>query len=78
MYKNRVENDRNYFLKFPLFYFANKEIQQKTEQENSKNIYYFEFSHSGFPGLQDKKSRNFQKKNSANLYPIFIHTLLEL
>ena len=33
MYKNRVKNN-GIFLKFPLFYLANEEIQEKTEQEN--------------------------------------------
>ena len=49
-------------LKFPHFYLANEEIQQKIEQENSKYICYFEFSRSGFPRSQDIKGREFQKK----------------
>ena len=46
MYKNRVKNDR-FFFKFPLFFLANEEIQQKIERENSKYIVlcYFEFFH---------------------------------
>ena len=44
------------YLKFPLFYLANEEIQQKMEQENSKYVYYFEFSPSGFPHSQDKRA----------------------
>ena len=63
------------YLKFPLFYLANKEIQQKTEQENSKHKCYFEFSHSEFPRSQDKRA-GISKKNSVVLYPIFIHTFL--
>ena len=42
------------FMKFPLFYLVNEEIQQKREQVNSKYVCYFEFSNSGFPRLQDK------------------------
>ena len=55
MCKTRGENGRFFFI-FPLFYIANEEIQQKTEQENSKLAYYFEFSHSGFPHSQDKRA----------------------
>ena len=45
------------FQEFPLFYLVSEEIQQKTEQENSKYISYFEFSCSGigFPRLQNKR-----------------------
>ena len=45
MYKNKVENNRNFFEIPALFYLVNEEIQQKTEWENSKYIYtcYFEF-----------------------------------
>ena len=50
-------------LKFSLFYLANEEIQQKTEQENSKYICYFEFSYSVFP----IKEQEFQKKFCRSL-----------
>ena len=41
------------FLKFPLFYHANEEIQSGKIQNY---IYYFEFSHSGFPQSEDKRA----------------------
>ena len=60
-------------LKFPipLFYLANKEIQQKTERENSKYICYFEFFRSGFPHLQNKRvgiSKKFLSFSTLFLY----------
>ena len=58
-------------LKFPLFYLANEEIQQKTEQENSEYIRCLEFSHSRFPCSQDKRAVIF-----VVIYPIFVHTLV--
>lgn len=73
MYKNRIENDREKKLKFPLFYHANEEIQQKIEQENSKYICYFEFFLSGFLRSQDIKDREFQKKILSFLPKFFLY-----
>ena len=58
MYKNRVKNDR-IFLKFPYFYLANEEIQQKTEWENSKCTYYFDFPTLDFL-IRQIKEQEFQ------------------
>ena len=63
-----------------VFHLAKKNIQQKTERGKCNDIVYIiyclEFSHSGFPHLQDKKKRlQFQKKNSVVLFPTFINTI---
>ena len=62
MYKNRVKNDRIFFLKFPLFYLMNEEIQSRKIQNS---IYILNFPapfSAGFPCLQDKREWEFQKK----------------
>ena len=48
-------------LKFPLFYLANKEILKKMEQENSKYLCYFEFSHSTLDFLVRKIKEGISK-----------------
>ena len=70
MYKNRVKNNRIFFEISALLYCE----LGNPEQENSKYTCYFEFSRSGFPHSQDKRT-GISKKNSVVLYPIFIHTL---
>ena len=57
IYKNREKNDRNFFLKFPLFYLANEEIQRRKIQNNIYILNFpaqfpVEFHHS-----QDKRAR---------------------
>ena len=74
MYKNRVKNDKKN-LKFPLFYFANEEIQRKTEWENTKYTCYFDFPALDFL-VHKIHEWKFQKKKIVVLYPIFIHTLI--
>ena len=59
MYKNWVETTEN-VLKFLLFYLTNEEIQQKTEQENSK--YILNFPTLDFLVYKNKiKEQEFQK-----------------
>ena len=60
------------FLKFPLFYLANKEIQKRKIQHNMCMLNFPTPFYAEFPPLQDKSSVNFQK-NSVIIYPIFIH-----
>ena len=55
MYENRIENDR-IFLKFPLFLSCERGDSAQKEAGNSKYMHYFEFSCSGFPHSQDKRS----------------------
>ena len=74
MQKNRVEKP---FLKFLLFYLANEEIQQKTEQENSKYIIYecyFRLSYSGFPCSRDERAGISKKFLSFFTLFLYIHS----
>ena len=71
------ENDKkNSFWKFPLFYLANENIQQKTEQENPKKLIcnHFEISCSGFPGHPQYKRVGITEIKFFVVYPILIHT----
>ena len=60
------------FLKFPLFYLANEEIQSGKIQNN---IYIFNFPlHFLLDFLVRKMKEQEFEKNSVILYHIFIHT----
>ena len=64
----------DFFLKFPLFYLANEEIESR---KIPNNIYILNFPtpfSAGFPHSLDKRA-GISKKNSVVLYSIFIHTL---
>ena len=67
--KQGKERMKNFFLKFPHFYLANKKFQKKTQWENSKYISYFSRS----------RERNL-KKNPVGIYLIFFmpHSILTL
>ena len=72
MYKNRVENDRNFFEIPALLSCEQGNSAENRVWENSKYVCCFEFSCSGFPCSKDK-SAGISKKI---LYlPDFIHTL---
>ena len=58
MYVQIRVKDNKKILKFPLFYLVNDEIQQKTEQKNSKYILH-ECYCSGFPLSQDEQKIQF-------------------
>ena len=49
------------------------EIQHKTEQENYRNICYFNFPTLDFLVYKQDKRAGISKKISVILYPIFIH-----
>ena len=55
---------RFFFLNSHCFISEDEEIQHKMPKKNSKYIlrkYYFEFPHSGFHRLQDKRTRIYKK-----------------
>ena len=77
MYKNRVKNDK-FFLKFPLFYLANEEIQRG---KIPNNIYILNFPtpfSTGFSRSQDKRAgirKKFLSFSTQFLYiPCFIYS----
>ena len=63
-YLLQENNKKNYFWKFLLFYLANENIQQKTEQENQKKIWYviiLKFPALDFLGIHNIKEWELQK-----------------
>ena len=64
-----------FFLKFPLFYLENEEIQSSAERENSK-LYYLNFPAMDF--LVGKIKKQEFEKSFCHFFPIFIHTLVPI
>ena len=60
------------FLKFPLFYLPNEEIQSRKIQNN---LYNFEFSHSG---SLDFLVRMIKEQQFQNSVPVFLYTLVSM
>ena len=73
MYTNRVKNDRKIF-EIPAF--LSSERGKNPERENSKIIYII----LNFPTMdflvRKIKEREFSKKISVVLYPVFLYTLV--
>ena len=55
MYKNRVKNNRIFFLNFPLFYLANEKIQSGKIQNNIYFLNFITSFYAEFPRSQDKR-----------------------
>ena len=61
-------------MKFPLFYLANEEIQNRKIQNNIYILNFLALFFAEFP--HSNKRAGIFKKNSVILYPFFVHTLI--